>query len=470
MPSPRVSGIRLDQLLQQACEPAFWLSADLRLIWVNHAWEELTGHSAESAIGLVCRAHGPNKSGDLESLGGSFFPPHEVLAGQPSGIRTLVVHSSGERRWRRVEFWPFHNQKNDISAIFGIVRLVDDTAVAPDSEAGRLRVELIELRDRLLHDRAPETLIGAGPAQQRLVSQIAAAAGSNVPVLIVGEPGTGRGQVASAIHQAGPDRQAPLVPFDCAALPHDVLERELFGAPPTPGTPPVLPRLALPGGSTLLIGDIVDLPRDLQARLSGAIGSQVRLIATTFHDPDNALRAERLRPDLYYALTALVIRLPRLRERVEELPLFAQHFLERANERGGRQRSGFTEGALRVFAAYDWPGNFRELARVIDAAHMRGAGDLIGIDDLPAAIRGNLGAPGVPTVAAAPAVSLDELLTRVERRLIENALHRARNNKSRAADLLGISRPRLYRRMHELDLPDVPDNSDPLGVTHDAQS
>ena len=279
-----------------------------------------------------------------------------------------------------------------------------------------------------------------------------------VPVLIVGEPGTGKRLVARTIHQQGPRRNAALLPFDCAALPAEVLLRELFGSDDRDhGTSP---RLAAPEGTTLLIGDILDLPRDLQGMLAAALDQGVRLLATTTGDHENALRTERLRPDLYYALTALVIRLAPLRERLEELPLLAQHLLERLNQHGQRQRPGFSPEALSALLTYDWPGNLRELARVVDVAHATGSGDAIEVGNLPAEIRGHLGAAFLPPPPATPITPLDELLTQVERRLIESALNRSRHNKSRAAELLGISRPRLYRRIKELNLPDEPEPGD----------
>ena len=118
------------------------------------------------------------------------------------------------------------------------------------------------------------------------------------------------------------------------------------------------------------------------------------------------------------------------------------------------QRSGFASQALEALTAYDWPGNLPELTRVVEHAHARAAGALIAVDDLPATIRGNLGGAYTPPAAPASLKPLDELLTEVERRLIETALRQSRSNKSRAAEILGISRPRLYRRIKELNLPD----------------
>ena len=191
-------------------------------------------------------------------------------------------------------------------------------------------------------------------------------------------------------------------------------------------------------------------------RLVEALDPRVRLLATTTIEPEVALRADRLRPELYFALTTLVLRLYPLRERRDELPALAQHLLERANQRGGPQRTGFAPEAISVLMAYDWPGNLPELARVIDHALGRPCGDgrPIAPEDLPATIRGNLGGAFTPPTPPSPVKPLDELLTEVERRLIETALRQSRSNKSRAAEILGISRPRLYRRIKELNLPD----------------
>ena len=198
----------------------------------------------------------------------------------------------------------------------------------------------------------------------------------------------------------------------------------------------------------------MSLPRDLQVRLVEALDARVRLMATTAREPEAAIRDEQLRPELYYALTTLVLRLLPLRERRDELPALAQHFLERTNQRGGPQRSGFSPSALEALTSYDWPGNLPELARVVEHAHARAAGHL---DRRGRPPRDDPRQPGgrlCPAVSARPIKPLDELLTEVERRLIETALRQSRSNKSRAAEILGISRPRLYRRIKELNLPD----------------
>lgn len=454
MTGSRDPGVRrLIALLSRAREPVFVLDPERRLRFVNQAWEDLTGYEAEGVLGLECRPYGPTRGPDREGLAASFAPPPEAVAGRPSGGATLIVHSGGERRWRRVEFWPYHDEKGGLLGLLGLVRDVEAAPHAADADSQKLRAELAGLRQRWLDRFGIDALVGRGPAHRRLLDQVEAAAATTAPILVVGEPGTGRRLVARTIHAHGPRRLAPLIPFDCAALQPDLLHRVLFGDEGDR----LVPRLNLPDGATILLTDILALTRDLQAQLAGAIGPRVRLLATTTDDPDQARRDHRLRADLYFTLTTQVIRLSPLRERLQELPLLALHLLERANLRGDRRRAGFEPEAMGVLMAHDWPGNLRELARVVDAAHSSAAGDLIAPGDLPAAIRGHLASAYAPPPMPAVVTPLDGLLEQVERRLIEQALRRARQNKSRAAELLEISRPRLYRRIKELNIPDEPE-------------
>jgi PAS domain S-box-containing protein len=466
MPTPRVSGVRLDAFVQQAREPVFLLGPDRRILLVNKAWEALTGRRSDEVAGLPCLPQGPTEPGDLDDLGTSLCPPPEAMAGEPSGSKALVALADGESRWVRLEFWPFHDADGRLTGLIGLVRPGDSQPVAADSEGHRLRVELLELRERLRARHGFDELIGRGAEHRRLLDQVAAASGTEVTILIVGEPGTGKAQLARTIHHRGARRLAPLLAFDCKALPPDVLERQLFGLPNDPADRPLAGTL----GTTILVGDVLDLPRDLQARLASRLDGRVRLLATTSGDVDAALKAEKLRPDLYYALTTLILRLRPLRDRLDDLPVLAQHFLDRANRRDGLLRGGFTRAALDALTAYDWPGNLNELARVVEEAHGRGAGDLIQVDDIPAAIRGHRGGAYQPPSQPSGTIPLKEMLTRVERRLIEKALDKAGDNKSKAAKLLGINRPYLYRRIKELGIADAAETPDDLTSTSKSQS
>ncbi len=442
MSIPRTQGSRrLQALFQKADGPVFALDAAARFLYVNTAWESLTGYSAAEMARFSCRPTAHADSVELAALASAFYPPLEARSGRPAATRSVIPQREGTSRFRTLEFWPLRDQRGNLLGFLGMIHEDEEAPLAPQAESVRLRADLLNLRDHLQRRFGHDALIGQGPAHQRLLDQVQAAAASEAAVLILGEPGTGRRLVARTIHQRGTRPGDPLVPFDCTALPADVLARELFEP-------------ARPAGTTLMMVEVLDLPRDLQGRLAHMLEGPIRLLATSGGDPDRALAEDRLRPDLYYRLTTLVIRLRPLRERLDEVPLLAQHLLERLNQRSERPRTGFTSQALSALTRYDWPGNFRELARVIDAAHAAADGDVIGLDAVPAEIQGNLGAAHLPPAPTTPMTPLDEVLEQVERRLIEQALQRSRHNKSKAAELLAISRPRLYRRIGELRIPE----------------
>jgi PAS domain S-box-containing protein len=470
MASLRAPGLRrLNALLQQAETPVFLLDAGRRLVFVNRAWEELTGFAADEVAGLECRPPGPTREPSLDGFAASFCPPPEALEGRPCAATTLVVHPGGERRWRRVEYWPLRGEGAAVAGLLGLVRAGVEPAHAPESPSARATAGLLALRERLRERFGDDPPIGAGPAHARLLRQIEAASALRAPALVVGEPGTGKRHVARAIHRGGPRPDAPLLVLDAAALPADALEPAALGLTQAEGNGPPPNGLA-PQGATIVIAEVEALPRDVQQRVAAWLAGgdatplpDVRWIALTAEDPERGLRADRLRPDLYYALTGLVIHLAPLRDRLDELAMLALHFLERANARNTRRRSGFTPEALDVLRAYDWPGNLAELARVVEAAHERAGGDLVAPDDLPTAIRGHLASAYTPPPMPPAFAPLDATLEQVERRLIEQALQRFRHNKSRAAEALSISRPRLYRRMKELGIPDLPEENGTAG-------
>jgi DNA-binding NtrC family response regulator len=442
---------------EQVREPVFALDARHRMIFVNRAWEELTGLSASDVLGRVCQPPGSSRGDDGTPgpLLDSFAPPPEALVDRPAGGPALIVRPDGSRSWHRLDFWPLRGRDSDgVAVLLGFVRERDATPWALDSPVHLLRAELEEVRARLrARHVSAEALLGVGPAHRRLLDQVKVAAASEAPVLILGEPGTGRRTVARAIHSQGPSPSSALVPIDCAAMPAEFLESQLFPRSDDDGRD----RREVPDAGTLVLLDAWDLPRDLQVRLAESPPRLGRLIAVSSQGPDEARRADRLHPSLYFQMTTLVVALVPLRDRLDDLPILAQHFLERVNDRSEERRAGFAPEALEALLAYDWPGNLRELSRVVEAAHAHAAEEMIQVGDLPASIRGNLGAPYPPPAMPSPIMPLDPTLTRLERQLIEKALAHARQNKSRAAELLDISRPRLYRRMKELNIPDVPE-------------
>ena len=181
-------------------------------------------------LGQKCASHGPSTACEPADLAASFAPPPEAVAGRPAGSMTLIFTSSGERLWRRVEYWPVDDQNGTLIGLLGLVREADAPRSAADSQANEIRVQLMRLRERLHRSFGFESLIGrrAGSSPASRTGSIGVT--STVPVLIVGEPGTGKRTVARTIHHLGMNRNQPLVPIDCEALPFDKLEGELFAA------------------------------------------------------------------------------------------------------------------------------------------------------------------------------------------------------------------------------------------------
>ena len=402
MPPPRVSGARLDAFVQQAREPVFLLSPDRRFLLVNRAWEELTGHTSEEVTGRECHPHGPTRAGDLDGLGGSFCPPPEALNGQPSGSNTLIIRADGERRWRRIEFWPFHDAQGVLTGLIGLVRPRRRSRARPrvrrSSAPGRTpdgtprtapRSSRLRDADRPRRRAPPIPRPGRRPTSQ-----------TAVPVLIVGEPGTGKlsGRPDDPSARASTERLALWPSTARRSRPKSSNASCSAPDPDATGRPLLRPS---PTGSTLLIGDILDLPRDLQARLASSLDGRVRLIATTDRRPRSRAQGRTapprplLRPDDPGHPAPAAPRAARRAAAPRATPPGADQPPSRRNS-----EPAFTEAALDALAAYDWPANLRELARVIEEAHTRAGDDLIQLDDIPAAIRGHQGGAYNPPQSA----------------------------------------------------------------------
>jgi DNA-binding NtrC family response regulator len=305
---------------------------------------------------------------------------------------------------------------------------------------------------------------------RRARAQAELAAGAAASVLVVGPPGSGRRHLAETIHYAAdPAAAGALVPLECSLLPAEVIHSTFRGllegtaeraaisdqrSAPSPLVPRPSPLAPPPGRSTLLLIDADQLPAESQAVLAetiAAAGVPIRLIATAAQPLAEAVRRGRYRQDLAAELSTIQIELVPLAQRREDLPLVAQALLEEVNARGRKQLGGFTPEALDRLDAYAWPGNVAELVQVVAEGHARAAGPEITADDLPERLRLAAEAAARPR-RKEETIALEEFLARIERELIRRALARAKGNKAKAARLLGLNRPRLYRRMFRLGI------------------
>jgi DNA-binding NtrC family response regulator len=322
------------------------------------------------------------------------------------------------------------------------------------------KVENRRLRERIKSEKGFGNIIGRAPEMDRLYRIIGKAAQSAHPVLVLGESGTGKEMVARAIHYSGPLRDKPFVPVDCGSLVPTLIESELFGYVKGAFTGAMQSKpglLAIAEGGTVFLDEVGELSVDLQAKLLRAlqekeirpVGSMkqvpinVRILAATNRDLEQAVCQGKFRRDLYFRLNVLSLRIPPLRERREDIPLLAETLLARVSRVSGR-RHELSDDAIKALAAYDWPGNVRELENCIEQCCAMNSGPVIGTADLPGSIRGASAQPvhGGPEGKIAPICDL-------EKQAILEAIAQLHGDKLRAAKLLGIGKTTLYRKLKE---------------------
>jgi DNA-binding NtrC family response regulator len=304
-------------------------------------------------------------------------------------------------------------------------------------------------------------LVTNSPAMQRVAELIERVAATNANVLVLGESGTGKDAVARFIHERSPRRDRSFVKIDCASLPEELLESELFGYEKgafTGATDAKPGRFEAADGGTLVLDEITSLSPSSQAKLLRVIeerrferlgGKQsihidVRLVALANIDLKEAVRAQIFRSDLYYRLAVVTIELPRLSDRAEDLWPLANAFAQQFAARSGRTQLQLTSAAMDWLTNYDFPGNVRELRNIIEHAVLAASGDLIDTEQLPDYLRS--AARLMQSRVRKP--SLAEL----ESVYIREVLEYTRGNKTRAAEILGISRKNLYEKMRRYNI------------------
>jgi len=415
-------------------------------------------------------AEGASPSAMAAAVGGALKRLHEsvdVLITHAGDQRAVLFHARGEREHHVSE------RRGDLLLELGSGPALDADSV---ERLGRMAVSLLAISARVPAKAAEPRASRAGsgrihpepppldPAVQRLYAQAERVAGSDLAVLIQGESGTGKELLAQFVHAASPRAAEPLVALNCAALPRDLLELELFGIEEgvATGVKARPGRFEQADGGTLFLDEIGDLSPEAQAKLLRVlqeqevirIGAQrarparVRVISATHYDLHERVDAGLFRLDLYHRIAAWKALLPPLRHRPTDIPVLAMHFLEAGCARQGVHPTGISERALGVLLAYDWPGNIRQLqTEMARAALFIGDGEMLDSsllhDDL---MRPRGGEPQCQDG------SLEAQLERAERRAIELALRACEGQVERAAQRLGVPRSTLYRRITALGM------------------
>jgi DNA-binding NtrC family response regulator len=372
-------------------------------------------------------------------------------------------------------------------------------------ERGRQAAEIKQLRGRLTSRTSYYNIIGSSKAMQDIFEMIEGVAESDASILIVGESGTGKELIANAIHYKSSRAKKPFVKINCSALPKELIESELFGHTKGAFTGATMDKAGLisrADGGSLLLDEIGEMPvelqpkllRVLQERLYYRLGSEkaqeanFRLISSTNRDAMEAIRDGQLREDLYYRINTIEIRVPPLRERVDDIQHLAEHFLSELSEKYQRPLCHLSQAAYQRLFEYSWPGNVRELQHALERAVLLCKGNTIEVDALPfgessvkaaAAAAGSSAGPtigtfnnGTPVAINDMQLSLEEIgriiiekvpeakngggsldvFGEIERVLVSAALSRTKGNKQAAANLLGVYRPRLYSMIKKHNL------------------
>src|SRR5579883_2137630 len=355
-----------------------------------------------------------------------------------------------------------------IERALGISRLMHVPAVVAEAEP--------------VDDRA-DAIVGRCPAMQEVYKAIGRVAGQDVTVLIAGESGTGKELVARAIYRHSKRAGRPFLAINCAALPEALVESELFGHEQGAFTGAVRQRVGKfeqCDEGTILLDEIGDMPLPVQAKMlrllqeqrfervggNQTLSTRVRVLAATNHDLDRLVAEGKFRSDLYYRLKGVTIAVPALRDRRDDIPLLAQHFLARFVREMGLDVRGFDPAVVDSFLAYPWPGNIRELQGVIRSALVRTSGGVVLPEFLPPAVRGGAAAHGPAPAGAGPCLAdlvdaalrdgrgdvYARVLAQVERELLTRALRQTHGHQANASELLGINRATLRAKLRELGI------------------
>jgi two-component system, NtrC family, response regulator AtoC len=339
-----------------------------------------------------------------------------------------------------------------------------------------LESENVQLQQQLNTRFGLENIIGVSPALQSVLDTVRQVAPTRATVLLEGESGTGKELIAHAIHQLSPRARRPFVTVHCAALSANLLESELFGHEKGAFTGAFERRegrFEIADGGTLFLDEIGEIDSSVQVKIlrvletrsfervggSHTIHSDVRLVAATNRNLKKMVEEEKFREDLFFRLNVITIRLPALRERKEDIPLLAAHFLKEYNRENNKKVQAFSEDVLDLFHRYPWRGNIRELRNVVNHMVVMARGDRITMSEVPHEVKVGV-SEGVPTAhpsgagaaAGEPRNPASLNLAEMEQQLIKEALQQTGGNISKAAILLGISRRTLHRKLHELKL------------------
>ena len=433
-----------------------------QLKWALDEYEVCQAANRDEAIALTRRLE---PAVVLQDLG---LPPD--AAGVSEGLRTLREILGLAPETKVIVVTGNDDRENAIKAIahgaYDFYQKPVDMEVLKLIVSRAFHIHALEAENRRLREAQAESplagIIATDESMLRICRMIEKVAPAEVSVLILGESGTGKELLARAVHDLSPRRSGPFVAINCAAIPEQLLESELFGHEKgafTGAVKTTAGKIEHASGGTLFLDEIGDMPLPLQAKLlrflqdrriervggRQEIAVDVRIVCATNQELQRAIAEQRFREDLFFRISEVTVQIPPLRDRRADAVVLAHAFLRRAGAAAGKPKRGFTDEAIAAIEAHRWPGNVRELENKVRSAVILAEGPLITPEDLVLATPLQGGAAPTP-------FNLREVRGQAERAAISRALSVAGDNVSRAAELLGVTRPTLYDLMQRYGL------------------
>ena len=444
---------RLEAVLDATGDPMVMLDRDGRPVCANRGYQQLLGLqegelSTITPDALAARAGERLREPDLSDVQGRL----------PLDSSNLVETTGADQVARQRLFYRSTAPVRDgAGEEIGSLEVYRD--VSREIEAEQIKTELLRLRSGMETNYSFAGMVGTSPQMERAYALMKQAAGGDITVLVRGESGTGKELVARSLHLHSQRKDGPFVVVDCASIPATLIESELFGHERGAFTGAATRRIGAferADGGTVVLDEIGEMPYALQSKLlrvlqeraiqrvggSGFIAVDIRVIAATNRDLERAVEAGEFREDLFYRIAAFPIVVPPLRERREDIPLLARHFLDRHAARADKVIGSISTAAMSLLLQYEWPGNVRELENAIERAVLLEASGVLQAGSLPPRLSPIIAAPGGSTTASAVLP-----LIKVERQALAHALEVSGHNVERAARGLGISRATLYRKL-----------------------
>lgn len=441
----------LDPLLVRSSSAACVLDADLRIRFATAGFEALAGWPTDQLEGLVCDPSPKDSTALLDLLTSALAPPPAVMKGKIEASEIMLPNKEGRSQRVLLTFVPLADDEEDVDRVLVVARPATGKSTATPI-VQRLHAEITQMRLQFRRRFGGQSFVGQCPAIQRAMEQVELLQGSGCGYEIVGPPGSGRRHLARMVHVGGQQSDASFLAIDCHLLQAEHLLTTLRQLQQlAEEASPVAHQMA----GTLLMHNVHECPREVQQWLlenRSSLATDVRLVAAGDVPLSEVEQDGWALADFRQLFAAVQVVLPPLHDRSDDVLLLAQHFLEHSRRIEQTSAAEMDDAFKEELQFYRWPGNVRELRDVMFEACQNSFEARLTVDDLPFSFKAGLQAQQMPTPDDGNPQSLSDLMEDFEKKVLLNALDACGNNKAEAARRLGLTRPKLYRRLDALGL------------------